>query len=66
MKCDWVTLPAICLHASKFIPYSNSLSEFGGEASLEKHGNVLVSGEDLYKGIINSPKPPPPVQNLPP
>ena len=29
-------------------PYSDSLEEFGGAASLEKFGNVLVSGEDRY------------------
>jgi non-heme Fe2+,alpha-ketoglutarate-dependent halogenase len=29
-------------------PYSNSLEEFGGEASLEKYGCVLVSGKDEF------------------
>lgn len=29
-------------------PYSDALVEFGGEASLEKFGNVLVSGKDTY------------------
>ena len=29
-------------------PYSNTLQEFGGEASLEKYGCVLVSGRDEY------------------
>jgi non-haem Fe2+, alpha-ketoglutarate-dependent halogenase len=29
-------------------PYSDSLSEFGGEASLEKFGNVLVAGRDEF------------------
>ncbi|HEY0641757.1 MAG TPA: chlorinating enzyme [Pseudonocardiaceae bacterium] len=29
-------------------PYSQSLAEFGGEASLERFGCVLVSGEDRY------------------
>ncbi|MFF8393063.1 chlorinating enzyme [Streptomyces sp. NPDC016172] len=29
-------------------PYSDALVEFGGEASLEKFGNVLVSGKDEY------------------
>ncbi|MFF5546981.1 chlorinating enzyme [Streptomyces olivaceoviridis] len=30
-------------------PYSDALSEFGGEASLEKFGCVLVSGKDEYQ-----------------
>jgi non-heme Fe2+,alpha-ketoglutarate-dependent halogenase len=29
-------------------PNSDSLAEFGGSASLEKFGNVLVSGSDVY------------------
>jgi non-haem Fe2+, alpha-ketoglutarate-dependent halogenase len=29
-------------------PYSNSLEEFGGSASLERFGNVLVAGEDTF------------------
>jgi len=29
-------------------PYSDSLDEFGGSASLERFGNVLVAGEDEY------------------
>jgi non-heme Fe2+,alpha-ketoglutarate-dependent halogenase len=29
-------------------PYSDSLEEFGGAASLEKFGNVLTSGRDVY------------------
>jgi non-haem Fe2+, alpha-ketoglutarate-dependent halogenase len=29
-------------------PYSDSLAEFGGEASLEKFGNVLVCGHDKF------------------
>jgi non-haem Fe2+, alpha-ketoglutarate-dependent halogenase len=29
-------------------PYSDALEEFGGAASLEKFGNVLVSGEDQF------------------
>jgi len=29
-------------------PYSESLEEFGGSASLERFGNVLVSGADQY------------------
>lgn len=29
-------------------PYSDTLQEFGAEASLEKHGCVLVAGEDGY------------------
>ena len=29
-------------------PYSDSLEEFGGAASLERFGNVLVSGTDQY------------------
>lgn len=29
-------------------PYSESLEEFGGAASLERFGNVLVSGENRY------------------
>jgi non-haem Fe2+, alpha-ketoglutarate-dependent halogenase len=29
-------------------PYSASLEEFGGAASLEKFGNVLVAGENRY------------------
>jgi non-heme Fe2+,alpha-ketoglutarate-dependent halogenase len=29
-------------------PYSDTLQEFGGEASLKKHGCVLVSGRDEY------------------
>jgi non-haem Fe2+, alpha-ketoglutarate-dependent halogenase len=29
-------------------PYSNTLEEFGGAASLEKFGNVMVSGENNY------------------
>ncbi|WP_426374251.1 chlorinating enzyme [Rhodococcoides fascians] len=29
-------------------PYSDALAEFGGEASLDKFGNVLVSGRDEY------------------
>ncbi|MFF7992702.1 chlorinating enzyme [Kitasatospora xanthocidica] len=29
-------------------PYSDRLEEFGGSASLEKFGNVLVSGQDSY------------------
>ena len=33
----------------KVYPYSESLEEFGGQASLERFGNVLVSGEDRYK-----------------
>lgn len=30
-------------------PYSESLAEFGGTASLDKFGNVLVSGRDEYQ-----------------
>lgn len=30
-------------------PYSNTLEEFGGQASLDKFGCVLVSGEDRYQ-----------------
>ncbi|MCM5665522.1 hypothetical protein NDR77_05580 [Pseudomonas aeruginosa] len=30
-------------------PYSNTLQEFGGEASLDKFGCVLVSGEDRFR-----------------
>lgn len=30
-------------------PYSQSLEEFGGAASLDNFGNVLVSGKDSYK-----------------
>ncbi|PKV88650.1 chlorinating enzyme [Streptomyces sp. TLI_146] len=30
-------------------PFSDALQEFGGEASLDKFGCVLVSGEDRYK-----------------
>lgn len=30
-------------------PFSNTLEEFGGEASLEKYGCVLVSGRDEYR-----------------
>lgn len=30
-------------------PFSDALQEFGGEASLDKFGCVLVSGEDTYK-----------------
>ncbi|WP_406292854.1 chlorinating enzyme [Embleya sp. NBC_00888] len=30
-------------------PYSDRLEEFGGSASLEKFGNVLVSGQDSYE-----------------
>ncbi|GLW70764.1 chemotaxis protein CheX [Kitasatospora phosalacinea] len=29
-------------------PYSTELEEFGGEASLEKFGNVLTSGRDVF------------------
>lgn len=29
-------------------PYSDALSEFGGHASLDRHGCVLVSGEDTF------------------
>ena len=29
-------------------PHSDALSEFGGRASLDKHGCVLVSGEDAF------------------
>ena len=29
-------------------PFSESLEEFGGSASLERFGNVLVSGEDAF------------------
>lgn len=29
-------------------PHSDSLAEFGGSASLDKFGNVLVSGQDTY------------------
>ncbi|MFJ3895188.1 chlorinating enzyme [Streptomyces sp. NPDC090083] len=29
-------------------PHSSALQEFGGSASLEKFGNVLVSGRDVY------------------
>jgi non-heme Fe2+,alpha-ketoglutarate-dependent halogenase len=29
-------------------PYSDALVEFGGAASLERFGNVLVSGHDDY------------------
>ena len=29
-------------------PYSDALAEFGGSASLERFGNVLVSGEDHF------------------
>jgi non-haem Fe2+, alpha-ketoglutarate-dependent halogenase len=32
----------------KVYPYSDTLQEFGGEASLEKHGCVMVSGRDEY------------------
>ncbi len=32
----------------KIFPYSDTLDEFGGEASLENHRNVLVSGVDDY------------------
>ncbi|MEU0399864.1 chlorinating enzyme [Streptomyces sp. NPDC006197] len=32
----------------KVYPYSDELYEFGARASLEKFGNVLVSGEDRY------------------
>jgi non-haem Fe2+, alpha-ketoglutarate-dependent halogenase len=32
----------------KVYPYSDALQEFGGEASLEKYGCVLVSGHDKY------------------
>jgi non-haem Fe2+, alpha-ketoglutarate-dependent halogenase len=34
-------------------PYSDTLVEFGGTASLEKFGNVLVSGENKYPGTHN-------------
>jgi non-haem Fe2+, alpha-ketoglutarate-dependent halogenase len=34
-------------------PYSNSLEEFGGAASLEKFGNVLVSGNNQYADTRN-------------
>lgn len=30
-------------------PYSDALVEFGGQASLERFGNVLVSGRDEYR-----------------
>lgn len=30
-------------------PYSSELEEFGGEASLERFGNVLVAGEDMFE-----------------
>jgi non-heme Fe2+,alpha-ketoglutarate-dependent halogenase len=33
----------------KVYPYSDSLKEFGGEASLDKFGCVLVSGHDEYR-----------------
>lgn len=33
----------------KVYPYSNSLQEFGGEASLDKFGCVLVSGKDTFQ-----------------
>lgn len=29
-------------------PYSDALAEFGGQASLERFGNVLVAGRDTY------------------
>lgn len=32
----------------KVYPHSDSLDEFGGKASLEHHGSVLVSGEDRF------------------
>jgi non-heme Fe2+,alpha-ketoglutarate-dependent halogenase len=34
-------------------PYSNTLSEFGGTASLEKFGNILVSGDNRYPDTHN-------------
>jgi non-haem Fe2+, alpha-ketoglutarate-dependent halogenase len=34
-------------------PYSDSLAEFGGTASLEKFGNVLVSGHNKYPETHN-------------
>lgn len=33
----------------KVYPYSDALEEFGGAASLEKFGNVLVSGKDEFQ-----------------
>jgi len=32
----------------KVYPFSESLKEFGGEASLKNHGSVLVSGENNF------------------
>jgi non-haem Fe2+, alpha-ketoglutarate-dependent halogenase len=34
-------------------PYSDTLQEFGGSATLEKFGNVLVSGENKYQDTRN-------------
>jgi len=34
-------------------PYSDTLEEFGGHASLEKFGNVLVSGKNKYHDTRN-------------
>lgn len=36
-------------------PYSDSLEEFGGSASLERFGNVLVAGEDEFHHIGTVP-----------
>ncbi len=33
----------------KVYPYSDTLDEFGGKASLENYGTVLVAGDDKYK-----------------